>query len=35
MNYRGEATGKVKNLEKQYFDVFEDELKILKPDATL
>ncbi len=35
MNYSGEATEKVKNLEKEYFNVFEDELKILKPDIII
>jgi ribosomal protein S18 len=32
---RGKPTEKIKNLEKQYFNVFEDELKILKPDIII
>ncbi len=35
MNYSGKVTKKVESLEKQYFDVFEEELKILKPDIII
>jgi len=32
---RGKPTSKIENLEKQYFDVFEEELKILKPNIII
>jgi len=35
MNRRGEATKNVKILTKKYFDVFEEELNILKPDVII
>jgi len=35
MNYSGKVTEKVENLEKEYFDVFEEELRILKPDVII
>jgi len=34
-NSRGEPTKKIENLEKKYFDVFEEELKILNPDIII
>lgn len=32
---RGEASDKIKSLEKKYFNVFEEELRILKPDIII
>ncbi len=34
-NTRGRQTSKIEELEKEYFDVFEKELKILKPDIII
>jgi len=34
-NNRGKPTIKIEELEKQYFNVFEDELKILKPNIII
>jgi len=35
MTRRGKVTESVQNLEKEYFNVFEEELKILKPDVII
>jgi len=34
-NSRGKPSAKIENLEKQYFDIFEEELKILKPNIII